>query len=105
VEAFDCRKLILERNPRQVNVSLAALGFPQMSKSAIDRFESLPGKRVPWTDLFTNPKPIWDYLRPDTPFDPVRHEILSRLNIQRDLHDYSPDPALIAELFARVRQK
>jgi len=75
-------KVILERDPKEVNESLIALGMPPMEEDAIKLFKKLKGYRIPYTELFDNPQVIWDYLLPNLPFDAERHTELVLMNIQ-----------------------
>lgn len=53
---------------------------------AVERFDALPFPRFPWTDLWSDPEPIWCLLRPDEPFDRERHARLALLNIQNEAY-------------------
>lgn len=80
-DQIDCPRVILERDPNEVNQSLQAIGMPTMPAWSIDRFMSLKGPRFHYTNLFTNPRAIWSELRAD-PFDHRRHERLCEMKIE-----------------------
>ncbi len=75
-------KIILERNPKEVNDSLIELGLPPLGDDDFALFKRLKGYRMPYTDIFDNPKSIWEYLLPEVPFDAERHAELALMNIQ-----------------------
>lgn len=80
-----CPYVLLDRPVVEINASCEKAGIPQLSDNLIKRFRAVPGQRFPWADLFDDPIPIWQILRPGEPFDRSRHEQLCKFNVQRDL--------------------
>lgn len=81
-ENHPAKKLILERDYNEINASLVELGLEPLGNEEFAAYEALKGKRIHFAELFTNPKPIWEYLLPDLPFDRERHKELLKMNIQ-----------------------
>ena len=82
LETHPSPMFILERDHDEINASLVEMGLPPLGESEFAAFEALRGPRVQFTELFTNPRPIWEYLLPDLAFDAERHEELAKMNIQ-----------------------
>lgn len=78
------RWIILENDPDFVNKWAVDNGYQAMPKEAFDKFFSLRGPRMHYSDLFDidKAKHIWEYLKPDIPFDEKRHNQLKIMNIQ-----------------------
>jgi hypothetical protein len=81
------RWVILERDPEECRASMAAQGYPWLDAAALERFYALRGPRMHWTALFdpAAARDIWDYLRPDAPFDAERHARLCTLKVETRL--------------------
>lgn len=89
-------RVYLDRNPDEVNRSLRAIGLRGLPDAAYEYYRRLPGIHFNWTSLWTNPAAIWRGLKPTTPFDPKRHDLLTGVNIQTRVFD--ADPTILAEL-------
>lgn len=83
VAAHPAPKLILHRDPKDVNASLKALGLPAVDSRLFANLEHIQGLHVHWTELFTNGFKIWSHLRTDE-YDPWRHKQLKMLKITTD---------------------
>lgn len=88
---LDCPVVLLDRDPDECNASLRKIGFQEIPEFFIGKFQSYPGPRFHWRDLFDNPEPIWKILRPDCPFDKGRHELLRKMNVQPNFDLWHPN--------------
>jgi len=77
------RWVIVDSDIGHIQEWCAANGYPQFKDYHIDLFHSLRGTRVNMADIFDTEKAqdIWEYLRPDEPFDVDRHNRLKVMNI------------------------
>jgi hypothetical protein len=80
LNAHPARKVILRRPYAEVKASLDGQGFVGFQPIDLD---SIQGVHCNWLDIFTNPKPIYEFLT-DKPFDAERHAELAQMNIQVD---------------------
>lgn len=76
------RKVILHRDPKEVNASLRAVGLPKCPTALFHGLDKIGGLHVQWTDLLRNPAEIWQHLFPDEDMDLVRHQHLVSFNVQ-----------------------
>jgi hypothetical protein len=97
------KKLILERDHNEINASLIELGKSPMSEQEFAIFDALKGPRIHFTELFTNPKPIWEYLLPELTFDEERHAELLKMNIQPIDRVQIPDAEYIRRAMADLQ--
>lgn len=81
VNKHPASKVILHRDLREVNESLAEIGLSPITQENIDRLYKLDGLHVPWDDLFRNPRPIYEHLL-QLPFDEERHQFLTEIQMQ-----------------------
>ena len=102
-ETHPAKKIILERSYEEINASLIEMGLPPLGDEEFSAYEALRGPRVPFTELFTNPEPIWKHLLPDLPFDPERHEELLKMNIQPIDRVQIPDAEYIRRAMADLQ--
>ena len=72
------RKVVLHRDPTEIQVSMARLGID--GRYDFESLDQIQGLHCHWRDLFEHPQRITDYLH--LPFDRERHEELVRMNIQ-----------------------
>jgi hypothetical protein len=91
-------KVILHRDCKEVNASLARLGLPGMDPYLLQKLDQLDGLHVHWTELFSNAAKIWNHLI-DFNFDPERHKRLKMLKITTDwkARRLAQDPAVKAK--------
>lgn len=79
INRHPARKVVLHRDPVEVRESMARLGIEgDYDFSALDAVE---GRHYPWTALFEDPAPIYEYLL-EYPFDAERHQLLRQMNVQ-----------------------
>lgn len=101
VNAHPARKVILHRDLKEIDASLERIGLTAISAQWEGVLERIDGVHLPWTDLWENPQPIYEYLL-RKPFDAERHAELSQINMQPNferLHiDRSATSRLIREL-------
>jgi len=100
------KKLILVRDPDEINASLVKIGLDPLSDWLIRRFNEVPGKRVIWKDLWNNPEDIWHYLLPKVPFDEERTEQLAKMRIVKaDRPDSVPKLTHAMKLVERMKHE
>jgi hypothetical protein len=101
------RKLILQREPREVAASLARQGLPPLPRDAFTALDGIEGRRASWTDLFDSKRAaeLWAWLTDGLPFDRERHEELVQCDVQPRLsmvkRDWRLNQRLGAEILAR----
>lgn len=83
------KKVILHRDIEEINESLANIYLQPMPEEFVYKLNEIDGLHVHYTDLFNNPKPIWDYLI-GTEFDEERHNILKQMQIQPEFAALEP---------------
>jgi hypothetical protein len=87
VNAHSARKLILVRDrlPRQTSLQLA-LGSGYIAQPS-EVLTPIDGRRAYWSDIFdpVRARQLWEYLRPDVPFDFDRHARLKHINMKPEL--------------------
>ncbi len=76
------RKVILHRDEVEVSESLQKMGLDGFQKAF--NLDAINGMHVDWKELFTNPKPIYEFLT-GFEFDAERHAVLADMNIQPNL--------------------
>lgn len=105
INAHPARKVILERDPRDVNESLLEMGLPPMTQEAISAFGKVEGMRLPFDALWKAPEDVWHYLLPELPFDEQRHAELSGMLIQPVAEAIIPDPAYLKKAIENLRSE
>lgn len=101
VNRHSARKVILHRDLKEVDASLARIGLPPCSAQWEGVLERIHGIHLSWTDVFEKPKAIYEYLL-NQPFDAQRHSELRKMNIQPDFARLSFDRAATARLLKEV---
>lgn len=81
VNRHSARKVILHRDLKEVDASLARIGMPPCSAQWEGVLERIEGIHLPWTDVFDRPKHLYEYLL-NLPFDAERHAQLRDMNVQ-----------------------
>lgn len=106
VKSHPARKVILHRDVREIERSLSVAGLPVTKR--IDwwqRLYDLDGLHVDWRVLFQGAGIIHHYLFGETvPFDPIRHALLSKLNVQVDFEKVDPDPVACRKMVERFER-
>lgn len=104
------RKLILYRDPEEVNKGLDALGLPKLDvKAHNDRVATAINAGVliwHWDSVFDklNARKIWEYLIPHLPFDEYRHDLLAGMNVQPQFRRLPVGKEAVADLVQRTRE-
>ena len=77
------RWVIIDGNIGHIQDWCVSNGYPAFTGCNLELFNSLRGTRVNINDLFDTEKArdIWEYLKPDFPFNQERHEQLKLMNI------------------------
>jgi hypothetical protein len=106
VARHPAKKVILYREPDEINASLKQLGLPLIDPVRYQRrLDALPNIPVrSWKHMFTSggAAEICDML--GVPFDPWRFHELAKMNVQAEFCRLPIDPAAVKELVARVAE-
>jgi hypothetical protein len=99
------RILILDRDVNEVQDSLKRIGISGLPDAMIIKFKAMPGRRVPYQDLFhpETAHQIWEYLRIEAPFDRERHRLLCEMTINPNLAKWRPDKKIMHALIEQLR--
>lgn len=102
------RKVVLHRNPAEINASLRNAGLPKVNIDWYAGLRNLTGDNVmhvEWDVLFKGPQIIHHFLFGSRfPFDQVRHALLAKMNVQMDFEKIDPDPKATREMIKRIRE-
>jgi len=101
VNRHPARKVILRREPAAVNGSLKSIGVSPCETLVFENLQKIEGRHVPYTDLFTNPKELYEFLT-QRPFDAARHQCLRDMHIQPYFDSIEHNPEVIRKLMARI---
>lgn len=95
------KKVILHRDIKEINKSLDELGLKPIPD--ITKFlDNIDGLHVHYTDLFSNPEPIWNYLI-GTEFDKERHDVLKQMQVQPEFAALAPvDKEAVMRYFIEI---
>ena len=105
VKAHPARKVILHRDQKEIEQSLARAGLPSRRINWAAQLHELDGLHVPWTTLFDAPHVIHAYLFGNTiPMDHERHRLLAKLNVQADFEKVDPDPVVTYKMIQRFER-
>jgi len=103
VNKHPARKVVLHRDLAEINKSLENLGLPGVTQVDIDKLWLIEGVHVAWSEIFTNPKPIYEFLT-QLPFDKERHDLLKSFQIQPNLCDFNFDKEVTKRLMMELIQ-
>ena len=103
VAAHPAKKVILHRRDSEIQDSLKRAGFPYLDGRYWHALHDMQGLHIDWRVLFDGPEMVHHYLFGDTPFDPERHALLTKLNVQADFEKIDPDPVVTRALLERMR--
>lgn len=94
-------KVILHRDPKEVNESCRALGFPPCPTGIFKGLQKVRGLHVDWSQLFVpeHARNIHEFLLIE-PFDGIRHEMLRTLNVSSNLEVRKQNPKVIDRIRA-----
>jgi hypothetical protein len=101
VNQHPARKVILHREPRDVNASLNRLNCGSCPPEVFEGLAKIEGMHVPWTDLWDKPQPIWEHLI-GFGFDERRHTLLKTVNIQTDDWKWRKTPERVRRRYAQI---
>lgn len=101
VNRHSARKVILHRDLKEIDASLARIGLPACSAQWEGVLNQIRGVHIPWTDVFDNPKDVYEYLL-NEPFDAQRHAMLREMNIQPDFAKLSIDRTATVRLIKEI---
>jgi len=104
------RKIILYREPEEMNRSLDALGLPKLDVPAhTQRVAAAVKAGVPiwhWEAVFDRApaRKIWKHLLPRIPFDEYRHDLLAGFNVQPHFRRLPVGKDAVADLIQRTKE-
>lgn len=101
VNAHPARKVILHRNPDEIDASLDKIGMSSIKATWDGVLERISGIHLDWTDMFERPKYIYEYLL-DRPFDAERHAQLREVNMQPAFAKLSIDRSATSRLIREL---
>lgn len=100
--AHKARKVILHRDLREIDASLAAIGMPPCDPDFDGLLSAIPGMHVHWSALFESPRAIYEHLL-ERPFDAERHRALCDLEVQTRFEGIKVDKLATARLIAELQ--
>jgi hypothetical protein len=104
------RKIVLYREPDEINRSLDALGLPKLDVPAhVQRVAAAVKAGVPiwhWESVFEKivARKIWKHLLPHVPFDEYRHDLLTTMNVQPQFRTLPVSKEAVMELIKRTKE-
>lgn len=96
-------KIVLHRDIREIEESLENIGLPLPEVEYFRKLESIEAIHLPWTDLFDNPKFIYETLL-EMPFDEERHELLKEIEMQPKFDGLTVGHDVTRSLLSEIRQ-
>jgi hypothetical protein len=81
VNKHPAKKVILHRDISEINKSLNDIGLPSFPDNTSEKLGLIDGIHINYAEIFTNPKPIYEYLT-GLPFDAERHAFLLDIEMQ-----------------------
>ncbi len=102
VNAHPARKVVLHRDLNEINASLDLLGLQRVTPRLEALLCSIRAVHLPWTDLFDDPKPIYEYLL-GLPFDAERHKLLAEIEMQPKFESLPVNRSAVAKLVSEVK--
>ena len=104
------RKVLLYREPEEVNQSLDTLGLPKLDIPAHNaRVHAAIKGGIPiwhWDAVLDkiSARKIWEHLLPRLPFDEYRHDLLSGFNVQPHWRRLPVSKEAVADLIRRATE-
>lgn len=98
------RKVILHRDPTEINASLSEIGLPEIDGEKVSTMlQSIKGLHFQWTDLFSERQAelIHEFLL-EKPFDTERHQVLMAMSIEPAYERVPYDKAVMRELLKEL---
>lgn len=96
------RKVILHRDFKEIQESLASIGLPSTGENYEDRLDIIQGKHYVWSDIFNNPKPIYEYLL-GKKFDAERHLELKKIWMEPNFNQINPTASVMQRFVDELR--
>lgn len=106
VNAQKCPKVILYRDPREINVSMRQLGMVELEPTKHNmRIEMIKAPMYRWEDVFTHQHVSAGICaRFGVPFDSYRYRELAKMNIQPQWNKLPVSKEAVVELNNRVKE-
>lgn len=95
------RKIILHRNLGEVNKSLESIGYPELDKRLYNKLNDINGIHLDWTDLFSKPKMIYEYLL-ELEFDQERFNLLNTFQIQPEFSKVPVNKEVLSKIISEI---
>jgi hypothetical protein len=96
------RKVVLHRDNQEIRDSIAKLGFPPTDEDYSETLNVIDGQHYAWSDIFDNPKPIYEYLL-DKEFDAERHSELKKVWMEPNFNQVNPTAGALHRIFDELR--
>lgn len=110
IASVKCPKVVLYRDPDDMNASLRKLGLRELDKAShLKQLIALdvPGTRwFDWRDVFSpkSARSLYEYVLPDKKFDALRHHELAQMHIEPQWVDLELQTVAVKALSERVRK-
>jgi hypothetical protein len=104
VNSHPCRKVILHREPKEIQTSLRAAGYPPCPRAIFKGLEEIQGMHLDWTALLREPNIIWRHLF-QCEADLERHRFLCTLNVTANTNARTQDPEVLKRLQAETSER
>lgn len=101
VNAHPARKIILHRDLKEINQSLAAIGLPELA--SISGLDAIEGYHCDWMDIFERPAGLYEHLL-GKEFDAERHKYLAEIEMQPKFSKLPVNHALTHRLIHELQQ-
>lgn len=101
VNAHPARKIILRRDPKEIDASMERIGLTPISAAWEGVLDQIRGVHIDWRDVFERPKHIYEFLL-DRPFDAERHAALREINMQPAFAKLSIDRSATSRLIREL---
>lgn len=108
-EKHPAKKILLWRDPEEINVSLEQLGLPVLDVPAhLARLKQAIQRGIPvynWHSLLHtgDARDIWTHLT-NLPFDPYRHDMLTQFNVQPQFKRLPVSREAVHDLVKRTKE-
>lgn len=96
--------VVIERDPRDCEASVTALGFPAGLMGELQAsLSQTAGYRFRFDDLWIEDeaRKLWDVLMPSHPFDVLRYRLLAQMQVQPHMGKWRPDPETLRDVSNR----
>lgn len=103
VNNHSAKKIVVHRDIRDINNSLAKLNLPILDDSLVKSLDHIDGLHINYDDMFNldHAKMIFDYIT-QSEFDMLRYELLREFNVQPEFEKVSVNKEAIQKLYSEL---